>query len=594
MIKKIFKNNLYLATLSKIYMILAPKERVKAGFIFFTTFINGLLDVLGIAMIIPVIYLLNDLPKIHENAVTSAVYKFFNFQTEVKFVIFLMVLLTVVFVLKNALSLFFVYIQEKFIVKIGKDLTLSEFKKYLNKDYLFISNHNSNQLVQEIARVPLEFSKNILSPIMFITTEFFVVFLILTGILIYDYRILLLLGLSIVPITYLLNAATKSKVEKLGKIRHKNQIKSFKEISESLHAYIDVKLTNKQHFFINKTNHTLEDLYHSLLNIKVINNIPIKLIETSAVLGIGIIYLFVAYFFSEPHKIVPILVLFATASYRLLPSFNRIITSLMLVRNTSYVFNTISNYNNEDIRNYIDKELEFKESIELINISYKYPEKDTNTLEKINLKINKGAIVGFIGQSGSGKTTLGKLILRLIEEQNGDFLLDGKKLGNNEILGWNNLLGYVQQDYYLLDTTLAENIAFGLDASEIDFKKVEKVIEQVQLKELISSLKDGVHTQIGEFGGKLSGGQRQRIAIARALYKDAQILLFDEATSALDNETEKEIMSTLYGLKELNLTILIIAHRLTTLEKCSVIYELSNGSIVNKYNFSELISEKFN
>ena len=264
----------------------------------------------------------------------------------------------------------------------------------------------------------------------------------------------------------------------------------------------------------------------------------------------------------------------------------------MQIKGSSYVFDILKTYKSGDDLEWNKKytSVNFSESIELSNVYFKYPEKDKYALEKINLEIKKGATVGLIGESGSGKSTLGKLLLRLIQEERGEFKIDGKPMDKSDVCGWNDLVGYVQQDFYLLDASLAENIAFGFDENEIDYEKIDKVIEQVQLKEVVQGLKQGIHTPIGEFGGKLSGGQRQRIAIARALYKEVQILLFDEATSALDGETEHAIMKTLYGLKELNLTLIIIAHRITTLENCDLIFEMDKGRVKETLTYKELFA----
>ncbi len=582
----------FFSNLRKIYQRLSPIQRRKALWVFLTTLINGFLDVIGIALIIPIIYLINDSPKIHSNKYLEHLFRTFDFKDDTSFLLFFITAITIIFVVKNIISLVFNYIQEKFIYQIGKQITIRQYKQYLLKDYLHIANVNSNQLVQEVARVPMEFARNILSPTFFIATEYFVFLFVIIGVLFYDFKVVFLLAITLTPIVYLLNKATKNKINHYGHVRHSMQIRTFKEILESLHAYIDVKLSNSEEFFLNKNNKTLAQYFSVMTKLGVLQKVPVRLIETATVFGIAVLFFFVNYWLHEPSKIVSILILFATAAYRLLPSLNRILTANMQIKGSSYVFDILKAFKRGDDLEWNKKytSVNFSESIELSNVYFKYPEKDKYALEKINLEIKKGATVGLIGESGSGKSTLGKLLLRLIQEERGEFKIDGKPMDKSDVCGWNDLVGYVQQDFYLLDASLAENIAFGFDENEIDYEKIDKVIEQVQLKEVVQGLKQGIYTPIGEFGGKLSGGQRQRIAIARALYKEAQILLFDEATSALDGETEHAIMKTLYGLKELNLTLIIIAHRITTLENCDLIFEMDKGRVKETLTYKELFA----
>lgn len=591
------KNHLsYFSLLKKTYSVLSPNQRKKSFLIFLTTLINGFLDVFGLALIIPVIYLINDTPQIHSNKYLSHVYEVLNFKDDTSFLLFFIIIITLIFLLKNIISLGFNYIQQKYIFNIGRQITLRQYKKYLFKDYLEVSSTNSNKMVQEVVRVPFEFAKNILSPILFITTEYFVIGFIVIGIIIYDFKVVILLVTTLFPIIFLLNKFTKNRINYYGNERHRTQIKTFKDVIDSLHAYIDVKLTNHENYFISKSSKTLGAYYNVIIKLSVLQKIPVRLIESTAIIGIAILFFSVNYLLNEPDKIVAILILFATASYRLLPSLNRVISDNMLIKSSLYVFETIKPYKDtDDIKIPQTKYgLDFKEYIELKNIYFKYPEKDDYALNNVTIKILKGQTIGLVGESGSGKSTMGKLLLRLINEEKGSFVVDGKQIDEKQIPSWNFILGYVQQDFYLLDSTLAENIAFGIEKDKIDYKKVHKVIEEVRLKEVVEGLKDGVNTVIGEFGGKLSGGQRQRIAIARALYKDAKILLFDEATSALDSTTEKEIMKTLYDLRKLDLTLIIIAHRTTTLESCDFIYEMKDGTINNKLTYNQLLEKELN
>ena len=273
---------------------------------------------------------------------------------------------------------------------------------------------------------------------------------------------------------------------------------------------------------------------------------------------------------------------FVGATFRMLPSINRILSSLQSLKYYKSSLDIIAGQLNEKKETSIaQKDLRekivFKKNLELREISFSY-EKNLPILNKINLKIEKGDRIGIIGSSGAGKTTLINIIVGLLSQNSGNLILDGTKLSKKSINSWKNKLGYVSQDLYLTDDTIENNIAFGLDSFEIIDQKIDKAIELAQLKSFIEELPKGKNTIVGERGVQISGGQRQRIGIARALYHNAEFLLLDEATSALDIETESEFMKAVLNLKG-NKTILIITHRLSTIENCDQIYKLEQGKL---------------
>jgi ABC-type multidrug transport system fused ATPase/permease subunit len=296
---------------------------------------------------------------------------------------------------------------------------------------------------------------------------------------------------------------------------------------------------------------------------------------------------------------VPVLAVFALAAFRLLPSANRILSSANALRFAESVVTNLY----EEMMMLAPKELEtakpdiqppcitFQQDIELNNVSYQYPKSKNFSISNINLTISKGESVGVVGKSGSGKSTLSNLILGLLHPTKGIINVDGVGIDQN-IKGWQSIIGYVQQDIFLLDASVKQNIAFGESSEEIDNDKLTNAIKEAQLLELIESLPDGLNTQLGERGLRISGGQKQRIGIARALYRNAPILIFDEATSALDNETESEIVSAIRSLKGTR-TMIVIAHRLSTIKHCDRIVELKNGQIIKPMHaVNELVSSE--
>jgi len=308
-------------------------------------------------------------------------------------------------------------------------------------------------------------------------------------------------------------------------------------------------------------------------------------------LGIVVIFVYILFISAKGTSSAVVLVgLFAAAAYRLMPSMNRIVGNLMYVkRSQSSVANL--NFYKDAIpgRRAVveDVPITFNHTIEFKNLNYKFPGEAKYVLKNINLKVQKGEKVGFVGTSGSGKTTLMNTLLRFIEEESGEISVDGVKLNEANLNNWRKLIGYVKQDIFILDGSIKENIAFG--DTEVNERRLLRAITQASLSELVKSLPDGVNSVVGEKGSRLSGGQRQRIGIARALYRDAEILVFDEATSALDNETEAEVTEAIDKLSDTNKTIFVIAHRITTLKNCNRIYELKNGTIDSVHSYEELL-----
>jgi ABC-type multidrug transport system fused ATPase/permease subunit len=338
--------------------------------------------------------------------------------------------------------------------------------------------------------------------------------------------------------------------------------------------------------------------------------IPRIVIETSLVI---LIVLFISfsqiYSARSSEAVIATLSIFAVASVRLIPVASQVMSALGSIQNSRHVVdifysdlmelsnNKITNNASSRISNSPSKNLKsissslfFNEKIEIKNVAYRYPGIQEPAINNLSIEIEKGSSIAFIGKSGAGKTTLVDVILGLLLPQKGDIRVDNQSIYKH-LREWQNLIGYIPQSIFLLDDTIAKNIAFGVPEDKIDFEKMEQAIRASELSEFIHSLPEGIYTSVGERGVRLSGGQRQRIGIARALYREREILVLDEATSSLDNETEEKVsesIQTLFGKK----TVIIIAHRLSTVEKCDKIYLLDKGEIVESGSFNEVIKGK--
>ena len=382
---------------------------------------------------------------------------------------------------------------------------------------------------------------------------------------------------------YFFQLITKSKLKSWGEIVLKLSTKIIKIFHESIYGIKVIKIFGREEYFINEFKSLGNKLSFVKRNKVFFANLPRIWLELICIVSLSILMFFLINQNHDISNMFSIIGMFVVAAFRLMPSANRILNSINLIREATSTTKLLINEFNKNIKikhPITNDEILFKKSISLKNISFKYPNTTNNVLENINLDIKKGSCIGFIGKSGAGKSTLIDLLIGLLIPSNGLILVDNKII-NPSSRSWQKLIGYVSQTIYLSDDTIRKNIAFGLYEKEINSELLKYSIEASQLEEFITSLPNNIETFVGDYGVRLSGGQRQRIALARALYLNPPILVFDEATSSLDSRTEVEIMSAIKKLKG-EKTIFIIAHRLSTLEYCDEIYELKNNKLLPK------------
>lgn len=597
---KLIQSNIIYQTAKQSYQLLSPEHRRKSYLMIVIILISGVLDIIGLGLLFGIINMATNISIVHTNEVVASVYHFFKFSSEQNFLFMLVGGMVVFFVVKNIVTLYFFYVTSRFSYQVAENLTERRFKEFFEWDFLKIKSINSNITSNNITSIPIDFSTTILMPMFSFLSELVVLILIAIGIAFTMTDVLFLLVIILLPATSLFYRVIKKRSQNMGNARNQDRYMVYQLLYQNIHGHIDVLLNNKVSFFLKKYFVRLRSLYrHSTLLI-VIETAPTKFIEIAAILGIFLIFLYSYITDMGMSNVMNYLMLFAVAAYRLMPSINRMMNSLVKIKSGQYIFTILNGLPqlpvkfslSENVNDDIIEIPDFNESIAFDNISYRYAADSKLVLNNLSFKVKKGEVIGFIGRSGSGKSTIFNIVLRLLIENSGRFLIDGKTLAANHISGWRHLIGYVRQDYYLLDTSLAQNIAFGVGQKNIDYEKLNDCIKKASLTDLVNSLPNGIESNIGEHGGKLSGGQKQRIAIARALYHDSEIILFDEATSALDSNTENEIIETINNLFGEKKTVLMIAHRYTTLKKCSRIHEVSEGTISKTYTYQELIDSK--
>ncbi len=580
-------------TVKNVYSILSPKQRKQCLFMFMLLLVNSVLDVMGIGMIYPLIDASLNNQLISEKPYLNYFYTTFNFDDSVEFIIAIAIVVLIVLVVKNLASFFIYLIQTRFAFNVALDLNKRMFRHYYKRGFSFLKDENSGTQLYNVKQAPEVFAQNVLMQVLNYFTELFILSLILIGLIVYKPIVILLFLFVIAPIFLIFYFLVNKKLKSLGEEYQRLFPISSNSVLESMKAYVDVKLLNKEIKFLDYFLGSQKKIFDVVVLRNAIKIVPNNFRDIILVFGV-IAILTAAWMFPENKgTIVPTLSLFALSAYRVIPSINKILSSMMDIKNRYPVFDILAPTKEADSHDafQVVEKLPFEESIELKNISFDYNDGD-KVLDDISLKILKGETVGIIGQSGSGKTTLVNLLLGLLPQNIGEIVVDGTEIKTETIARFQKIIGYVQQEVFIKDATLRENIAFGEEIDEISDAKLDYAVRGAMLDSFLEKSSEGYEMMLGENGMKLSGGQKQRIGIARALYKDPDILVLDEITSALDIETEKGIIETIEHLTKLDKTVFIIAHRITTLRSSDRIYELEKGRVSRILKYEELFDEK--
>ena len=498
------------------------------------------------------------------------------------FIVLMCTGLVLIFVLKSIYMFILIYIQNRFTFNRQIDLSKSLFKSYLGKPYEYFFNKNTAELQRNVNRLVEQIVQGVVIMGLQLLTEGIIVFFILTLLLIIDPISTLSIFVVLGSVSCVYYMVLRKKVDASAKRQNYYSAGMIKTVNEGLGSIKDTRVLGREDSFLMQyekfgIGFAKASAFHNLVYLS-----PRLLIETLAVSGLVIIVVINSMRSPDITVSVPAIALFGMAAMRIMPSLYRILGFITSIRFNMTHLNEIF----EDLKEAVSKEdvqkektdkVMFDQSIEVRDITFKYPGTEVEILKNVQLSIKKGQTIGIVGTSGAGKTTLIDILLGLLKPDEGELLIDGKSIYEN-IRGFRKCIGYVPQDIFIVDDTVAANIAFGISRDEVDENRIWQALEIANLKDYISSLEEGLETTVGESGMRLSGGQKQRLGIARALYHNPEILVFDEATSSLDNESEKIISEAITEIGQTK-TLIIIAHRLNTLEKCDVIYEIKDGGI---------------
>lgn len=576
------------------------KEIIQAIFLFMLMFLGAVLEVAGIGMIMPFISVINDPEYAKNSNILMTIYSYFNIHSYKHEILLVGAALIIFYVIKSTYLTFMYYVQTFFVYKSQERLTNSLYKIYINSPYTMHLSRNSSNILKNLTSEMNALFNGIYVPALTIATEIMVVILI-ASLLIYIEPYSAISALVVLTLTALgFWKLVKNKTSKMGDLRQREYEKLIKSINQSLGCIKEIKIGNKEGYFFSEFGQICNRYCRSTRYNAFLAQMPRVFIEAVVIITLLLTILIIVIKVSDIKFLIPTFSLFALAAMRLIPSFSRIINSvnslLYFTPGIKGIYDDLKNLayvaNEKPYEKYPAKikkdEFTFKESLEIKDLIFRYPNTISDTLRSITLKIPINSSIGIVGPSGAGKSTIVDVILGLLPPDKGTIKIDEFNVYEN-LTAWRKKVGYVPQSIYLIDDSIKNNIALGIPDREISEEQLKKVLHYAQLDDFVGSLQDGVNTIVGEVGVRLSGGQRQRIGIARALYHNPEVIIFDEATSSLDNKTESEVTAALERLSGKK-TMIIIAHRLKTVEKCDSLYFINNGENIASGSYAELIA----
>lgn len=589
-----------LKTLSEIFLLLSLVQKRNFLLLQILVFLMALMEVVGITLLVPFITLITSPEIINSNPMMSSIY-LFSSETEYSgFVIWFGILVLFVLCLSTIFSVVTTIVIAKFAAIVGAEISQKLFAYYINESWLFHANQSSAKLTKQIATEAQRLTGYILIPIANINARL-VMLLMLVSIIIYVDPLVAFCGVVMLSAVYgLIYRVVKKRLIKNSAIISNSATTRFKLLNESFTGVKEVILYGRQGYFEQGFNSAINSMAFAQAENNALSQVPRYLLQFIA---FGWMVMLVIYLMTQNQEsleqIIPVLSLYALACFKLLPAFQQVYSNLTQIKGNFSAYQSIkddlsralsfASKQDFDMHDSL-KALPFRESIVLKDVFFRYPKNHNNVLNGLSLKIKAKQFIGFVGHSGAGKSTIADILLGLVSPDHGYVEIDGNTLNENQINSWQKNIGFVPQSIFLSDGTIAENVAFGVPPEKIELSKVNRALELANLMGFVQTLDEHVNSNVGERGVRLSGGQRQRIGIARALYNNPEVLVFDEATSALDGITEKAIMEAINGLSGIK-TIIMIAHRLKTIQSADRIFFFDGGEVLDSGSFSELIEK---
>ncbi len=577
----------FIDVIKRIAGILDKSDKRKSYVVLADILLCAILETVGVSLIVPFINAIASPEKVYDYPIIGQIIKSLGI-AGTQLVLFMSLAVVVFYILKNIFLMYSAYFQNSYRFKLQKKLSVKMLRAYMNKPYQFFVETNSSVIIRGIGN-DVGCVKDALGTLFDLITQMLTMIMIAVFLACTDlFMAIGLFGISLICM-YILVAVLRKRTSYLGREQRAAETRVTKYSYELLEGIKEIMAMRRKDRFIDAYEGAFDKKGRVEARYITVLTFPYRIIETVFMSGIIFILYIRVLQGADLTSFLPQLAVFAVGGIKMLPAMSTISRSATQIifqkPGVDEAYDNLTSVNAEEVlepdksATAIVPEMEFN-NITLDDIHWRYTGADKDVINGLSLEIKRGESVAFIGASGSGKTTLIDIILGLFTPQSGEVKVNGTDI-TECIDSWSRMLAYVQQSIFLTDDSLRNNIAFGLKPEEIDDSKVWKAIEQAQLGEFVKTLDDGLDTIVGERGVKFSGGQRQRVAIARALYFETQVIVFDEATAALDNETEKSLMESidaLHGEK----TLIIVAHRLSTVRNCDKIYEVSQGKLIER------------
>lgn len=578
--------------LHKLNFILNKEQKGYSALVFILSVISAVFELLGVSILIPMVNAFLEPATLAEQPYIVPFIRIFHLQDTRQIVLFLCAVMIVLYIVKNMYGIFYSWVSAKFTYKIFRELSIRTLNAYMKQGYSFFVANNSARLLRGL-NADINSVYTIISNLFALFNRCLTLVCIIILIVAVAPQLAFFLLALVAGCFILTQLIFRKSMQCNGKIAREYGYRVNQASLEAIQGSKEVLVTNRQNYFVNQYEKCMATAHRAGVKIAIGQSAPNYIIEMVSISGLLFAVALQVMTSTDTLKLLQQMAVLATAAFRILPTAGGILGSInVFIYNApalSAAYETlylVKDLEQNDSAGFGKEEKEalarrkFESELTLSHITFCYESRKLKVIDDLNLTIKKGTSVAFIGSSGAGKTTLADIILDLLKPQSGKILMDGIDI---EDLGgrWNQIIGYVPQSIYMTDSTIRRNIAFGIDEEEIDDDRVWHALEMAQMKEFVEHLPIQLDSMVGEWGVQFSGGQKQRIAIARALYSNPDILILDEATAALDTETETAVMEAIDALQGIK-TLIIVAHRLTTIRNCDKIYEIKDGKAIER------------
>ena len=588
----VYKLNIRNSTLRTLWSHISKRRQKQFYLLFVLMILASLLEVVSISAVLPFLGVLTAPELIYQHPFMQPIIQALELTQPDQLILPLTIFFIVAVLLAAVVRLTLLYVMTRLSFATGADLSINIYRRTLYQEYSVHMSRNSSQVIDSIITKTNIVISGVINPILVFISSIIIAIGIISALFIINTNVALITFIGFTAPYWLVLRYTKVRLKDNSQIVAKHSTQMVKALQEGLGGIRDVLIDGSQQFFCQIYRNADLPLRRASGDNQFISGSPKYAMEAIGMTLIAALAYSVAQKDGGVITIIPVLGALALGAQRLLPALQQAYGAYSRIQGSKSSFNDVIDLLNQPLPKYASqssvKPIIFENKIELTNLSFRYTKNSPWILKNISLSINKGDRIGFIGKTGSGKSTLIDIIMGLLPITSGELVIDQQLLNIQNYREWQVRIAHVPQNIYLSDDTIEGNIAFGVSKDQIDYQLVKKVAQKAQISEVIEQWKDGYQTLVGEQGVRISGGQRQRIGIARALYKQTDVLIFDEATSALDSKTEQAVMEAIEGLGK-ELTILIVAHRLTTLKSCDKIIELDKNNILRVKSYDEII-----